>query len=390
MEPDQINLWRVHADLGRARALALEGQPSGAAAVLRESLEYLEADVKTAGPEAQRIEQIAEGLESGAIGTFVAAHAALQVQDDLLAKVPDFRVVLLDETSGWNPAIQAHAKSVFSAYLYDAKRPVHLAEITPSFELHYLFSTAENPELPDDIEEAITTVGGPEGGAVYMHARVVQAQPWDRRYVCTEPNFPDSETYDELVASEVERYRSNVPMQLPSPLGAAEALRFAEILIQRGELPEVLDMVNKMPVEQQDIVYAWGGGSRDSDSMLNGLAALADSRKAEPPDLRAARNDKANRFYDELLAQHETLGVLTETLGSRALADSMYLMACMSKGEQYDVHPGSQIVKVVSALPSAEEWLESAVFHNQNGDVVPRNEFAAERPRKIDASSPAP
>ena len=64
---------------------------------------------------------------------------------------PKFKVVRINETSNWREDIAKKAGKIFGIYLYDESRTVNCCEVTPSYEMHFLNSMAEN--ISDDDEE---------------------------------------------------------------------------------------------------------------------------------------------------------------------------------------------------------------------------------------------
>ncbi len=68
---------------------------------------------------------------------------------------------------------------------------------------------------------------------------------------------------------------------------------------------------------------------------------------------------KAARFFDELLAEHETITGIADLYGARTLADLMYLQAAILKGTGIDHYPDeSAILAVISNLPGKDEWVK--------------------------------
>lgn len=303
MTDEQINMWGVYDAIREAQAACGSGAADGAAIALRSGLQFVE-DVE--GPKgihlANALERVAQSLAGGAPqAAQELADLALEVQ----SRVPDFRIVLLEETSDWDEAIRSQAGRIFGAYLYDARRSTYLAELQPSYELHHLYTTATNTDLPDDIEEALLVNGGPEDGSMYMHVRVVDAIPWERKSVCSEPSTTQAETYDELVKDEVEAYRANVDIQLPQPLVAQLGAFYAQRLIERGAMDEANALVDAMPQQEREVVLGAANGQRDGESLTKGLDVLHKL-------LDGARQEQLQQAHAAPVGVEKTLSVLCD------------------------------------------------------------------------------
>ena len=59
-----------------------------------------------------------------------------------LVVVPDFRVVLFDETDRWPSAVQEAAGSVQAAYVFNFSQPHRVLSMLPSYDGFYLYSRA--------------------------------------------------------------------------------------------------------------------------------------------------------------------------------------------------------------------------------------------------------
>lgn len=134
---------------------------------------------------------------------------------EIKGRLPQFRILLKDETDGWtDQALKDKAGRIWTAYLYDETRKVHIADVSPSYEMHYLYCTAEN-KLPDDLEELLVTHGDGGESIHYEYCRGVDAAPEKYKQDCGGPSDPGADGYSALVESEVEYYRSNVGIQVP-------------------------------------------------------------------------------------------------------------------------------------------------------------------------------
>ena len=65
--------------------------------------------------------------------------------------MPRIYGVVLDETEYWNEDIIQKADKIFGVYLYNPKEITHCCEITPSYELHFMGSFAQ--EYPENESE---------------------------------------------------------------------------------------------------------------------------------------------------------------------------------------------------------------------------------------------
>lgn len=318
MTDETINRWGVFDALRDAQALCATGSMEGAGQKVLSALEFLDG---VEGPEAismaNALQSVAKGLNRNAPeGVRDLAELAHEVQ----SRVPDFRIVLLEETSDWDEAVRSQAGNIFSAYLYDARRVTYLAELQPSYELHHLYTTATNTDLPDDVEEALQVNGGPDDGAMYVHVRAVDAIPWERKSVCVEPADTKAESYDALVESEIESYRANVDIQLPRTLGAQQAAFYAQRLIERGAMDEANALVDAMPLQGREIVLGVVGDRQNADLMIKGLDALINEIEAQRAASSngkvnvaigaqlSARSDRAYHDYIEQMRKPECLG----------------------------------------------------------------------------------
>ena len=68
---------------------------------------------------------------------------------------PDFWLVAMEETANWEKHITEQAGRIFAVYLFDRRRRVHCCELTPSYELHWLYDTFVSPNLSDRESEKL-------------------------------------------------------------------------------------------------------------------------------------------------------------------------------------------------------------------------------------------
>lgn len=83
-------------------------------------------------------------------------------------------VVAIDETEHWSDEIKEKIGTdgkIYAYYLYDASRATHLAEITPSYELRWLYNrvVSENELTEDEYDDIERNNGGSEEEDKYVH-----------------------------------------------------------------------------------------------------------------------------------------------------------------------------------------------------------------------------
>lgn len=390
IEEEDVNWFPVCEQLA-AIAQALDGGAvKDAASSLREiSLQWSQANIQFSDAHvAQNIgvftRLCAELAEDGQAET--AALRVRTYQASLAATLPDFRIVLRDETRDWaDEALVEKAGSIWGAYLYDANRAVCLAELTPSYELHYLYTTAQN-ELPDDMQEILQQHGAPEDGAIYMHCRGVDAIPWSHKHVCGVPNDTGVDTYRELVDAQIEHYKCNYAIDTPRPVDLGLAARFALELAShaRDNSNEVHDLLDCMPPAAKQEIAAYQAQGTLSSALEMYLQAL-DARREfasavaqEKILLEGAQ--LAARFHREVLDTFETVSAIGEQFGNRAMADLFYLQGAIMSGASIDVWPQSGIFDVIDQLPSARAWASFTKPCNRYGEPAPRRDVTDVEP----------
>lgn len=334
---------------------------------------------------------------NGDVSLLMSLHKLDLAVEQLL---PDFRIVLLNETAQWNdPKLVEEAGAIWSAYLYDARRPVHLAELTPSYELTHLYTSAQN-HVSDDVHEMLMRHGGPEERVMYMRCSAVDAIGWDRKHVCSEPNDISCETYQDLLNGEREHYVGNYAIDVPRPLGPQQVAQFAERLVNIGERQGAVDLMaaqfpnfDALHVTAHAMVTGRPGAARDATFLeeLQRVCAAVTEQRTMPEEPAAqdelVRARAARKFFDELLNGHETVGGIEQTHGARTLTDLFYLMNSILKGEHIDVHPDSKVADVLLELPSADEWMAHTVHFNNYGEQIARPVHATTgRSHELDAS----
>lgn len=320
---------------------------------------------------------MADGLLAGEI----VSHSLASLRDRIAKTLPDFRLVVIDETKNWaDEDLVSRAGKIWGAYLYDANRTVHLAEITPSYELHYLYSTAEG-DLPDGDLDTLAIHGAP-AGAYYMHCRGIDQMDWSCKHACGAPIDAGVESYQELIDAEVEYYSSNVKLDCPQPLSdqrvAYEVLALLEHARDNSE--DVTRLLESLSPAVRQEVTAYQAGASLSDALSSYLGGLEARREfatalvGENVSLEGAQ--LASRFHSEVMEHFETVASVGEQFGQRTVADLFYLQTAILRSGQMDVWPQSSIMGVVDKLPSAEKWMTYTRPCNRYGDPAPRHDVS--------------
>lgn len=120
----------------------------------------------------------------------------------------NWKIVAIEQTSYWNPEIVEKTGRLFGTFLFDASRQVHCCELTPSYEMHFIETLAEN--MIDDETDAMIRdadiVGQNE--VEYWHCHSVDSWPADH-FVVLGPNDDDYETDEEELEEMLEYVRCN-------------------------------------------------------------------------------------------------------------------------------------------------------------------------------------
>jgi hypothetical protein len=127
---------------------------------------------------------------------------------------PQFNVVVLDETHQWSDEIRQYAGKMYGAYMYDVNRQVHVAELTPSYELYFLCNTPLN-QVSDEMQEAIFEAGSGSGTDVmYVHCKDIDRLPDTHKHYGQPVDLGD-DTYDEVLERALDHRRGNVVLDVP-------------------------------------------------------------------------------------------------------------------------------------------------------------------------------
>lgn len=380
----EVNYFPLVESLNEALSSLDGGSVQDAASLLQNiSREWRERNIqfRDADPARNIVAATAAMADQLNAGEGGVGEALCALRDQITQSLPDFRLVLIDETGDWaDEELVSRAGKIWAAYLYDANRATHLAEITPSYELHYLYSTAEG-DLPEGDQETLLIHGGPEG-AHYMHCRAIDRMDWSRKHACGTPSEPGADSYQALVESEIEHYRANCAIDCPQPLSDQRIAREALTLLGQGrdnadDVTRLLESLSPA-VRQEVAAYQAGASLGDAlSSYLGGLEArreFATALVGENVSLEGAQ--LASRFHSEVMEQFETVASVGEQFGQRTVADLFYLQTAILRSGQMDAWPQSSIIDVVEKLPSAEKWLTYTRPCNRYGEPAPRHDVS--------------
>src|ERR1035437_5615783 len=313
----------------------------------------------------------------------VAAKLADEALDNLTRILPQFRIVLIDETKSLledaNDQLAKAVGKVWSAYLYDEALPVYVSEPKMSYAMHYLYSSAENvlPEALRDMlfEHADLGTGSPS----YAPCEDIDAIGWDRK-MCCQPQMPTARDYEELLEHEISHYRNvedeEQPIQVPAsphyPLKPMEgvvrqamtACFYGNPWVARAMVDVALDALPKRP---------WEFVKRDRKT----LEEVADRLRLDkddptdwgPVELQSALNRNKSQaeiemrdFDTELFASVPLLGVVGQYdgLGDTTPRVLMQLQHAILRGGFVEAYGGltHQAVDLIKKLPSADRWMK--------------------------------
>lgn len=81
-------------------------------------------------------------------------------------------VVIPDDMRTWDKDLAALTGQIRSVYFFNPEKIYRLCELTPSYELHFLYYQTEN-EIDDGTEEKLME-NQPENPVVYYHCQTIQ------------------------------------------------------------------------------------------------------------------------------------------------------------------------------------------------------------------------
>lgn len=385
----EINYWPLSEALNEASASLDAGAVQDAASALQViSRDWLGRNVRFGKHDAAR--NVVEATEAFARDLLAGKDGVAEELKSYCARIgeqlPDFRIVLLDETRDWtDDGLVGRAGKIWSAYLYDANRSVHLAELTPSYELEYLYCTAEG-ELTEDDRETLQMHGGPEGGVIYVHCSEIDRIEWSRKHACGIFVDPNADSYRDLMESEIEYYRGNVVVDVPFALTDERAARTALTLVglARDNTQDVTCLLNGLSPAARQELNAYQAGSSVEEALgtyLHGLRAQHElARTLSQANVTLESAQLAYLFHHELIEQFETVANVGEQYGQRTVADLFYLQTAILCSSEIDVWPQSSIMDVVDKLASAEKWLSHTKPCNKYGEPAPRQDVSDVEP----------
>jgi len=127
-------------------------------------------------------------------------------------KMMDLRIYLMDDTEYWT-SLPKGIKKVYSGYLFDANLGVHVAELTPSAELHLIDTVPvfedfvyEDDELREQLYDYIMEGAADTEPVTYVHLKsaIANSHPYDEV-----PRPEDEEEQQEIFEDALESLRGN-------------------------------------------------------------------------------------------------------------------------------------------------------------------------------------
>lgn len=140
--------------------------------------------------------------------------------DRLIDQPMHLMLVTLDETQYWSESITERAGRVYGTYLVDLNERTFCCEITPSYCLEPLYSSAllsleeedQDQKLYDEITEGHDAC---DNDPRYFHCRVIDTLPASQKYDLGTAWISADESREDAMQELVSYYRSNVLFQLP-------------------------------------------------------------------------------------------------------------------------------------------------------------------------------
>lgn len=111
---------------------------------------------------------------------------------------------------------------------------------------------------------------------------------------------------------------------------------------------------------------------KNGEVLLASSEILTIEQAPADPVPQESSTERAIRFNDELLNSVESLVAISDFHGVRTLADLFYLQAAILKDGYIDVmsDSNSDVIQVVSELPSAALWLQYVTQFVDDDDLV--------------------
>lgn len=151
------------------------------------------------------------------------------------------KLVILDQTQNWRDDIVALAGGqIFQTYLFDADEQTYCCELTPSYELHPLYSTPVKYIKDDVAREALfddLMMGDCQDEPVEYHqCQWIDKLPAERFYECDmtsidaeRADYPSEKEWHDAVMEEYrEYYNANWHHQLPASVIEEDATPYPD------------------------------------------------------------------------------------------------------------------------------------------------------------------
>lgn len=130
---------------------------------------------------------------------------------------PDFWLVLIDETMGWDEDFRKkhQIKRISSVYLVDKNQVTHLCEAAPSYCLYYVDYVAEHEEEDEQISDEcdMEIMSQHQESVTYMHVSNFDKARYEQKFWRPEPlttdMYKDDDAYQEMVNQLLEDYHAN-------------------------------------------------------------------------------------------------------------------------------------------------------------------------------------
>jgi len=91
---------------------------------------------------------------------------------------------------------------------------------------------------------------------------------------------------------------------------------------------------------------------------------------------RLERAALAQRFFNEINDNFDSIASLGDEHGTRTLGDLFYMQAALLTGGYIDAWPSSKVLTVIDTLASASTWRRFISIYDENGDCVHECEAA--------------
>lgn len=119
---------------------------------------------------------------------------------------PHFKIVAIETTSFWRDDLVEKTGKIWSTFLFDENRHVHLCSLTPSYELWFIEQLTEK-ELDEDTWELLFQSPDEEVG--YYDVSMIDRKTADHFTDLGQEPIPDGETYGEVLEYRLEQLKCN-------------------------------------------------------------------------------------------------------------------------------------------------------------------------------------